>query len=852
MSKSYPVILLILLLVGSVFWWNTNHLSDHKTTSLEEVQESETSKSPYNWFVQQRAYPYGKVDRQAIHEARKYRSQALKKTNHALSKNGTDQWEFAGPTNVGGRITDIEMPAYSTDIIYAAAASGGIFKSTDAGDSWHPIFDDAESLAVGDMAIAPSNEAVIYVGTGEPNGGGGSLTYDGYGIYKTTDEGTTWQHLGLTEIGSVGKVVVDPRDENRVFVAAMGDLFANNSERGVYRTTDGGDTWKQVLFVSDSTGVVDLAINPDNPNIVYAAAWERVRRPSYNQYYGATSGIYRSIDGGDTWEELTNGLPSNPQQKGRISIAIAPSDPNILYASYVLALGTHFGNFKSTDGGDSWTTISDNGNIFNVSYMWWFGGIFVHPKSPDEIYFAGFNCHKSTDGGKIWRDLPTMHVDQHSVFIHPSQTDLVLFGNDGGIYKSTNSGTSIVKLNQLPITQFYSCEIDHSEPSRLYGGSQDNGTVRTLTGKFDDWNRILGGDGLQVLVTPDDNKYVYAETQYGGLFLSTNGGNNMYSVDAGINDNRRNWNSPIALDPNDSQTVYFGASRVFRSTNRAVNWTAISPDLTNGPSTGNLTYGTLTTIAISPADSRIIYAGTDDGNVWVSTNNGAGWNKISEDLPNRWITRVVAHPTDAATAYVTISGYRFGENIGHLYKTTNNGNTWTNISGDLPDVPVNDLIVNIYLEALYIATDIGVFVSNNEGNTWDLLGTDLPGVVVTDLDYHHPTRKLVAATFGRSMYSYQTESNVAVQTVNQLDFKLNISPNPSTVLANIQFTPNEKAHYKIAIFDALGKKTMPVFDGILNAEAQHFEISVSDFVAGTYYCRIQSKKGILTQAILVQ
>ena len=327
-----------------------------------------------------------------------------------------------------------------------------------------------------------------------------------------------------------------------------------------------------------------------------------------------------------------------------------------------------------------------------------------------------------------------MHVDQHALFIHPLNTNFAVAGNDGGVYTSINGGTQWTKKNNLPITQFYTCEIDFSEPNRLYGGTQDNSTIRTTTGDLDDWTTLFGGDGFRVLVDPQDNRFIYGESQRGNLLRSTNGGASFQGALNGIASNdRNNWNTPVAMDFNDPTTLYYGTQRVYKSTNRAVSWTAISPDLSNGNQSQSLTFGTLTTIDVSIIDGQIIYAATDDGNVWNTLDGGTSWTNISAALPNRWVTDVATDPIDISTAYTVFSGYRFGENIGHIYKTVDNGDSWTDITGDLPDVPLNAVIINpSNTDHLFVASDIGVFESFDNGSSWNLLADNLPNVPVTD------------------------------------------------------------------------------------------------------------------------
>lgn len=820
------------------------------TVSQQTHRVLKPEKIPNDWFINQRAFPQGQVDynlyRAALNQARELQADA---------QNRDEAWVLAGPTNIGGRITDVEMVPANFDTIYAGAASGGVFKSVDGGQNWQPIFDDALSLSVGDIALDPADSRTIYVGTGEVNAGGGSLTYGGFGLYRSTDGGQEWQHLGLEDTRYIARVAVDPDDSERIYVAAMGKLFAPNSERGLYRTTDGGQSWENVLFVSDSTGCVDVVVHPHDSRTIYAAMWERIRRPDRRSYGGVTCGLYRSTDSGDTWQELTNGLPHQSTQVGRIGLAIARSNPDVLYAIYADNIGWFDGVYRTTDGGDSWARTNDSvlSDIYS-SFGWWFGNIRVDPQDPDVAYAMGLDIYKTTNAGQSWFYASgNIHVDQHGLYVHPLSPNFVVAGNDGGIYISQNGGNTWVKSPNLPITQFYTCEIDAQMPQRLYGGTQDNGTNRTLTGQLDDWQHIYWGDGFYVLVDPTDNNYVYAEYQYGNLARSTDGGYSFYPATNGINpSDRNNWNSPVAFDPSNPSTLYFGTHRVYKSTNRAVSWSPISPDLTDGPPDGNLVYSTVTTIAVSSTDGGVIYAGTDDGHVWVTTNGGGEWSDISTDLPQRWITRVAVDPTDAAIAYVTLSGYRQDIYLPHIFRTTDFGVSWQDISGNLPEAPLNDVIVDpIFEQTLYVASDVGVYATQNPGDDWFYLGTDLPNVPVTDLDVHESTHTLVAGTYGRSMYKIDLAQALAVEDEPVSDKISGVRllppyPNPFNPATVIAFDLPTSQVVTLRIFNTAGQRVATVLEEYRTAGHHEIRWDAGQLSSGTYVIQLETQAGIRT------
>ncbi len=803
------------------------------TTTKENV--SEIKETPHDFMFMQRAYPTGEIRTDARRLAAQW------KRDKMVDRLAGTPWELVGPINTGGRVTDIEIPIDQAQTYYVGSASGGIFKTTDAGSSWFPIFDDQEMLSIGDIEISKNNTNVVWVGTGEVNAGGGSLAYDGDGVYRSTDAGLTWESRGLPNVGSIGKVLIDPNDENTIFVGAMGPLFRDDTNRGVYRTTDGGANWDQVFFVSDITGVIDMANHPTDSDVIYAATWERVRRPEMRDYGGATSGLHRSIDGGTTWNELTNGLPSNPALKGRISIDISQSNPSVLYARYADATGSIQGVYRTADGGDTWTAMNAGG-LTNVGFHWWFRGIFVDPTDENTIYNVDFVVEKSTDGGSTWGPaFENAHVDQHALAFNASVSGQVLLGNDGGLYVSNDSGATFTKDETLPITQFYRVYVDPNNSDKIYGGTQDNNTIRTQTDGSNDWQSIYGGDGFQPLVEDGNTDVIYALSQRGNLGKSINNGASFGGALNGIaSGDRNNWDTPIAFNPNNSQTLYYGTQRLYKTTDGAANWTAISNDLTNGSGGGNLTFGTITSIDVSSFDSDLIYVGTDDSNVWVTQDGGTIWNNISGTLPNRWTTRVQTSIFNEGTVYVTFSGYRYGEDQGNIFESTDFGTTWTDISGDLPDGPIND-VEESPSEGLFVATDFGV-MHYTGSSSWEVWGPNLPNVVITDIHYDEASAYLYAGTYGRSMY----RSDVGVLGANEvLEKEIAVFPNPATDIVNIQL--NDGSAITVEVYDANGRKVdVPV------SKTQNTTIDVATLATGAYYLKVVQGNRTATKKLLVK
>jgi len=528
-------------------------------------------------------------------------------------------------------------------------------------------------------------------------------------------------------------------------------------------------------------------------------------------------------------------------------VSVSESDPDIVYAFYCDDPGYFMGVYKSTDGGDSWNQTND-GSLSNLtsSFGWYFGQIRVDPSDPTRVFVMGVPFYRTENGGFSWSEVGwNNHVDHHAMAFDPFTPSRVYNGNDGGIYVSNDSGDNWTKLYDQPTNQFYAIEIDYQNPDRLYGGTQDNGTLRTVNGDPDDWEAIFGGDGFYVVVDPTDTNVIYCEYQWGNAYKSTDFGYSWSWALNGVDDNdRRNWSSPIVIDPSDNETLYFGTYRVWKTENGGGFWTAISGDLTDG---GVGTFGTVTTIAVSPTDPDVVYAGTDDSHVWVTQNGGSNWTDVSGALPNRWCTRVAVDPADPDIAYATFSGLRWNENIGYVYRTENAGASWTDITGNLPAAPVNALAVDPdHPEILYVGSDVGCFFSMDTGASWSVLGTGLPAVPVYDIKIHQPTYTLVAGTHGRSLHSIDlSEATGVEEEVVTSVLSLASRPNPMTERAHIAYTLTRPATVSLAVYDVAGHLVKQLETGARGA-GEH-EVSWDGRNAtghgvanGTYFLRLDA------------
>lgn len=739
----------------------TNLPIESKTTEIE----------PYEYYFMAKNYPdYNEFER-PFNEAMEIATQMFRsRSSSGFSLN----WQLEGPRNIGGRINTVEIDPTDSNIIYIGLSDGGIFKTADGGNNWFPIFDNAGKLAMGDIAIDPSDHNTIYAATGDPNISGYPAVGDG--LYKSTDAGITWTNIGLADKFIISHIIIDPSNSNIIYAATMGFPFQRDLNRGLYKTIDGGATWNNILFTSDSSGVIDLEMDPTDNQTLYAATWNRIRNNQETLLTGADAKIWKTTNGGTSWTNLTNGLPA--PKHCRISIEISKQNHNKLYASYVDAntLDLH-GIFRTTNGGTLWDSLSISGLPSGVmgGFGWYNDAIKIDPYHDNNLYFLAVDLYRSTNSGVSWNMVSPpwwtydVHADKHDLKFISNNTFLVC--TDGGLYRTRDNGSNYYDIDLIPNTEFYRVTVNPFEDSLYAGGAQDNGTSWGNINNTDIWPRIYGGDGFTVVFDDADPNIVYAETQNGGIVVSTDGGSSFVDATTGISGaDRTNWDQHYILSKFDHSVMYTGTYKVYKAAG-APNpvWAVSSPDLTDGVIFGDR-FHNISCVAENSINPMKIYAGTSDGNVWRSLDAAGTWTNISAGLPDRYVTRIVPSKVNENTLYVTNSGYRDGELIPHIHMSTDNGSTWNDISGDLPPIGVNDVeLTGLNDSLIFAATDAGVYYTINQGTNWERLGNNMPFIWVFDIELDLANKKLIAGTFARSMQSIRVDSILAsFSTVNAL------------------------------------------------------------------------------------
>lgn len=678
-----------------------------------------------------------------------------------------------GPSRQGGRVVSIAVSQQNPFTFYMAGGPGGVWKTENNGNTFYPIFDNENISSIGDITLAPSNDNILWVGTGEANLR--NSTYYGNGVYKSLDAGKTWQHMGLNESHHIGRVLIHPKYPDIVYVAAQGHYYSENPERGIYKTINGGKTWKKSLEIEINDrhiGATEIKMDNNNPNILYAVTYDRLRTPWMFKNNGEGSSIYKSSDGGESWKKLTNGLPSG--KLGKIGIDIYNKNPNILYANIDNANPNPNNNrpvlheiYRSDDAGESWYKVSADGeSIGNRSN--YYGQIIIDPNDHLHIYVLSPIVHESFDGGKTWGQYIRYGGDNHVLWINPNDSRHMMMGYDYGMAITHDQGKNWYHPDEIPMGQFYAIGVDMDYPYNVYGGTQDFGSWKgpsTKKGRFpirfEDWEHINGGDGFYNLVDPDDSRWLYSSSQFGHITrIDQKTGSRKTIVDDRNDDFRFNWNTPLLISPHNSKTLYVGAQLVLRSINQGESWENISPDLAgfdiDKKGFGPFIYGTLTTLDESPIEEGVIWTGSDNGNVHITRDGGKIWTKLNSNIvgnPGYWVSRITASNHIPGTAYVTYSGLRRDDFRPFIFKTEDFGKTWVSLVSNLPNESIN-VIKEDYKNPnlLFLGTDKAVYTSLNNGNSWIKLKNNMPTIPIHDLVIHPRENDLVVGTHGRSIY----------------------------------------------------------------------------------------------------
>ena len=839
-TRSFLALLSLSFLFTSCLSNNSNKKEEYK------------SHFPNEDYFNQRNYPETSFDHKA------YFKQIDEVRSNPANRVFSGVWEDQGPGNIGARINKIAINPNNENEIYLGYARGGLYKTTDGGSTWTDMFKEFSYLSISHIEIDPNDTNTIYIGTGDEN----ISHYPGIGngVYKSTDGGLNWEHLGLAETGIISKVSVSAQDDKVLYASAMGIPFEKNDDRGLYKSIDGGANWDQVLFVNDSTGIIDMVVAPGNSDIIYAAGWNRLRNNNISKVTGPDAKIWKTEDGGDNWTLMETGLPEG--EFVRIGLGMFGEDGQTVYASYSASGSNEFCNasginfyglYKTTDGGDNWerTEAGEDTGLscdFTGGFAWYFSKMSVNPLDENDICLAGVYMHRFDTSIDRWVNMVwevnngvTPHVDFH---------DMVYYGEnlyaatDGGAYRY-NETEGWVDIENISTNQFYRVEYNNHAPDLYYGGLQDNGVVEGSGSDINGWNRISGGDGFQLRFDPIDPDYVYTESQNGALRVSTDGGDSFTGFTQGLQGDR-NWDMQYILSPHDPKIRFTGTDKMYMHIGNVESddWISISEDLTDAAEDPLGFYEhNITCLSQSPINPDYLYCGTSDGLVWRTKNGSNSYEKINDGLPRRYITEVKASPTYEEVVFVTVSGYKNNDFVPHIFRSDNVGDTWIDISGNLPEFAINDVYIlpGFSDQYIFIATEIGVYLTIDGGVNWERLGDDFPFIQCLDLEYNDINNQLIVGTYGKGLRTFDLIQLAPIATSSLNVTKIiSIAPNIATDKINIIA---QGKYDQLSIIDANGK----LIQSIRNDET---EINISYLANGTYFIQVRDGEKIQVEKFI--
>lgn len=847
MKNKNLILLISFIIIGSGFIL----IKPSKSHYTREEKEENPAK-PNEEFWIRRTYPNLVPDERAYF-------QALNKVKESISLRGTipgfdDSWVVEGPGNIGARGNTIAVNPFNEKIILAGFSHGGIWKTINGGQDWYPVFDNQASLTIGTICFDPKNPSIIYAGTGDNNIPGGVFT--GNGVYKSIDEGETWQNIGLMDEKLISKIQVDPVNTNIVYAATMGNPFQRDVNRGLYKSIDGGLSWNKILYIDNQTGITDMVINPINPQILFASSYTRIRTTYESLLVSAEAKVLRSLDGGMSWTSLANGLPLGTKHS-RVGVALCKSAPENVYAIYVDSTYNLENLYRSTDNGNTWDivpTVSNgvDGGLFG-GFGWYFGKVFIDPNNPDIMHIPGVDMYSTTDGGNSWfLSAPAwytyeVHADKHDLVY--TNTGKVLLATDGGLYR-TSDFQIWEDIENIPTTQFYRVEFNPHDPFNYYGGAQDNGTSRGNLSNINSWERVFGGDGFQPRFNPVDPLNYYYGVQNGDIY-GTEDGSFFYNLlfdGTGFNIGERlNWDTPYIISNSNSNRLYIGGQKLYRSDNKGHDWVPVSEDLTGDVIQLGSTH-TITSIDESKLDSNILFVGTGNGFLWRSTNMGISWDSVHQNgLPMRYLTSVHTSPSKKNTVYATFQGYKYNENMPHVFRSDNLGATWVDISSDLPQLGINDIYIlpNGKDDELFVGTDGGVYGTINRGLHWERLGVNMPVVPVFDVDYNPVLNKIIAGTYARSIMSYSLDFVTFNNSPQNKLQELIVYPNP--VVKDLHWNENLIGFQNpnAEVFDLSGKILISSISRLNDGK-----LDVNALSSGVYILKLKEGNKELTKKFI--